>query len=71
MYECDCCGRRNVPEKLKGIGYYCDDCLDDVLWPLDQEAALRAGREPDPAPPSHYPVCPFKVSADSGQSAGQ
>ena len=51
MYECDCCERRNVPEKLKGIGYVCDDCLASYVW---------TGYESGPAPEKHYPVCPFR-----------
>ena len=53
MYECDCCERRNVPQKLKGIGYVCEDCLASYTWDY--------GRYP-PAedPPKHWPVCPFK-----------
>jgi hypothetical protein len=27
MYAYDCCGRQNVPAKLQGIGYLCEDCL--------------------------------------------
>lgn len=52
MYECDCCGRPNVPQKLKGIGYVCDDCLPSHIY---------TGYEKDLEPPEpHYPVCPFK-----------
>ena len=51
MYECECCERRIVPEKLKGIGYLCDDCYASYCW---------TGYEKGPAPVSHYPVCPFK-----------
>jgi hypothetical protein len=53
VYECDCCGRPIVPQKLKGIGYYCDDCLPfwigEDYWDEDM--------------PSHLPVCPFKVAS--------
>ena len=60
-YECNCCGRKNVPAKLKGIGYYCDVCLDAYLWDEYVESCMRAGRKLDrEAPPEHYPVCPFK-----------
>jgi hypothetical protein len=53
-YECDCCGRANVPEKLKGIGYVCDDCLGSYTWDY--------GRYPaDQDPPEHYPICPFRL----------
>ena len=55
MYECDCCTRMNVPGKLKGIGYVCDDCLAAYCW---------TGYESGPAPAPHYPVCPFKPEAD-------
>ena len=51
MYACDCCERENVPEKLKGIGYVCDDCLEAYCW---------TGYESGPAPESHWPACPFK-----------
>lgn len=54
MYECDCCTRWNVPQKLKGIGYVCDDCLASYVW---------TGYEKGPAPEPHYPVCPFKETA--------
>ncbi len=48
MYECDCCKRRNVPEKIKGTGYVCEDCQPDWYnW------------SSDPSIPSHHPVCPF------------
>jgi hypothetical protein len=53
MYECECCDRRNVPQKLKGIGYVCDDCFAAYIW---------TGYEKGPAPELHYPVCPFKNS---------
>jgi hypothetical protein len=53
MYECDCCARPNVPEKLKGIGYVCWDCFDSWVW---------TGYESGPAPVEHWPVCPFKAA---------
>lgn len=52
-YECDCCGRRNVPAKLKGIGYVCDDCLASWTWDYGRYP-------PEEDPPKHWPVCPFK-----------
>jgi hypothetical protein len=52
IYECDCCGRRNVPAKLKGIGYVCDDCLTSWTWDYG-----RYRSEEDPL--NHWPVCPF------------
>jgi hypothetical protein len=55
MYECDCCGRPNVPQKLKGIGYVCEDCLTSYTWDY--------GRlPPEQEPLSHWPACPFKVT---------
>lgn len=50
MYSCDCCGRHIVPAKLKGIGYYCDDCLDSYV---------RSEFEIVPDDELHYPVCPY------------
>lgn len=58
LYECDCCERPNVPEKLKGIGYLCDDCLTSWTWDYgrypgeDEPANHHAGR-----------TCPFKIPA--------
>lgn len=52
MYDCECCKRLNVPKKLPGIGYVCNDCLP--AW-CDWLGEL----------PSHYPICPF-VDAKSG-----
>jgi hypothetical protein len=53
MYDCDCCGRINVPFKLKGIGYVCKDCLVAWTW-----TGYESGLQPD----LHYPVCPFRVT---------
>lgn len=48
LFECDCCERLNVPRKLKGIGYVCDDCL-----------LAYAGWDDSVDP--HLP-CPFKLT---------
>jgi hypothetical protein len=61
MYACDCCERLNVPAKLKGIGYVCDDCLAAYCW---------TGYESGPAPEPHYPVCPFKQMPDDAPVGG-
>ena len=63
LYECECCERRNVPRKLKGIGYVCDDCFDSYVW---------TGYEKGDAPLEHGAgrTCPFKnVAAQPGQGA--
>ena len=52
-YPCDCCERRLVVEKLKGIGYYCDDCLP--FWIGDEYF--------EPELVSHLPVCPLSAQA--------
>lgn len=59
LYECDCCERRNVPAKSKGIGYLCDDCLGSWTWDY--------GRHPaEQDPPDHHAgrACPFKVACE-------
>lgn len=56
MYECECCGRVNVLEKLRGIGYVCDDCYPAYVW---------TGYERAPEPESHYPVCPYRETPPS------
>ena len=53
MYECECCDRRNVPAKLKGIGYVCEDCLASYTWDYGRYP-------PEQDPPRHWPVCPFR-----------
>lgn len=55
-YECECCERRNVPVKLKGIGYVCEDCLVSYTWDYGRYP-------PGEDPPKHYPACPFKMEA--------
>lgn len=30
--ECECCGVRSVERKSKGIGVYCDTCLQHWVW---------------------------------------
>ena len=63
-YQCDCCGRPNVPQKLKGIGYVCEDCLPSYTWPY--------GRYPgEEEPPKHWPVCPFRAEAAQLSVGGQ
>lgn len=57
MYNCECCNRPVVPDKLKGIGYVCADCLEAYIW---------TGYESGPAPESHYPVCPFAADENPG-----
>ena len=55
MYACDCCERENVPEKLKGIGYVCDDCYTSWDWDYGRYP-------PSEDPPDHHAgrTCPFK-----------
>lgn len=50
MYECECCGRMNVPAKLKGCGYICEDCFPSY-WCDDHTNG------------DHNKHCPFKVDA--------
>jgi hypothetical protein len=56
LYECDCCERRNVPGKLKGIGYLCEDCIASWTWP---GGYVPGAGEPE----NHVPACPFRVAA--------
>ena len=55
MYECDCCGRPNVPQKMKGIGYLCDDCFPSWEWDYGRYP-------PEEDPPDHNAgrTCPFR-----------
>lgn len=61
MFECDCCERAKVTQKLKGIGYLCEDCLPSWTWDY--------GRTPEPASvrPDHQAgrACPFRVGGTS------
>lgn len=48
MFECECCERRNVVAKSRGLGYICDDCMG------------HATEERDVVP--SYASCPFRVT---------
>lgn len=41
-YECECCGLWLCRIKSKGIGYYCDECLDHQCW---QQECGRPGAQ--------------------------
>ena len=53
--------RLNVPQKLKGIGYVCDDCLAAYCW---------TGYESGPPPEPHYPACPFRQTPGDAPVGG-
>ncbi len=45
--ECDCCGRRwPSTRKYRGLGYWCDRCLNDGCLNDDTEAQNPGGRPP-------------------------